>query len=389
MLYPPTAHLVPNAMADETRTKANETSPSESVPRTIGEALARIANLDRERRVADALLQIESLDMRDVLDRVCHLTVELMPCDRATIYLYSNRARGFVPAADRGTPPHIFKRFAERLFFGKSRAGGARATVPFREDLIAGGIGHATRDTATPEMRSLLDELEQYAMCLVALRSSQRGSIFVTRGEPPGFDDTALRILQTVARQAANLVDHARTFQNVQQSARVRAGLAALAAAVNLETDPVRIARLVSAEAAALFRLAVVAVLVPERDGLVVLGGHGIAADGLHLPLGDDAAVLVRAYRDGEPVFQNELGETPMGAGPLCRELGLKSVLVLPLVGREGAIGCLLLGHTERSHGFSQEILDETLVLAPTTRSALERPRCSGSWSAARSISVR
>lgn len=45
-------------------------------------ALAQLLGFERERRVADALLQIESLDLNTVLDRVCQLTVELMPCDR-------------------------------------------------------------------------------------------------------------------------------------------------------------------------------------------------------------------------------------------------------------------------------------------------------------------
>jgi PAS domain S-box-containing protein len=338
------------------------------------DALARLAKLERERRVADALLQIETLDPSSVLDRICRLTVELMPCDRATVYLYSTRSRGFVPVADCGTPAHVVQRFAQQLFFGQSRAGAERTMIPFRDELVAGRIGHATLDdAAAPDVRALLEALEQYAICLVPLRSSTRGAIFVSLDRAPGFDDTAFRILQGVARQASNLVDHARTFQSLQHAARVRAGLASLAAAINLETDPVCIARQASAEAASLFRLPVAAVLVPERDGLAILGAHGIAADGLHLPLGNETAVLVHGFRDGTMVFQNDLAETPMAHGPLCVELGLKSVLALPLVGGAGRIGCLLLGHSQRRHGFSPVIADETLALAPIVSAGLER----------------
>jgi PAS domain S-box-containing protein len=352
-------------VADGAETKFDDSTPAS--------AHTRLAKLEREHRVAEALLQVESLDLHAVLDRISRLTVELMPCDRATVYLYSNRARGFIPVADCGTPPHIVKRFAERSYFGQSRAGGKRPPIPFRSELIAGTFGHATRDdTTSPDMRELLAELEQYAMCLVPFPSSTRGAIFVSLDKAPGFDDTAFRILQSVARQAANLVDHSRMFQKLQHAARVRAGLAALAAAINRETEPVRIARLVAAEAASIFRVSVVAVLLPERDGLVIVGDHGLSAEGLHLPLGDETAVLVEAYREGTMVFQNDLAESPMGTGALSRDLGLKSVLALPLVGRDGKIGCLLLG-SERSHGFSQEIADETLVLCPITSAALER----------------
>jgi PAS domain S-box-containing protein len=350
--------------------------PNVIAPRSEDDVHGRLANLERERRVAEALLQIETLDPASVLDRICRLTVELMPCDRATAYLYSARSHAFVPVADCGTPPHVAQRFVQQLYSGRSRAGADRSMIPFLDDLVAGRIGSATLDDATaPETRALLEALEQYAVCLVPLRSSTRGALFVSLDRAPGFDDTAFRILQGVARQASNLVDHARTFQSLQHAARVRAGLAALAAAINLETDPARIARRASAEAASLFRLPIAAVLLPERAGLAVLGAHGIAAGRLHLPLADETAVLVQAYRDGAMAFQNDLAETPMARGPLCTALGLKSVLVLPLAGGAGTLGCLLLGHSERRHGFSPVIADETLALAPIVSAGLERAR--------------
>jgi signal transduction histidine kinase/CheY-like chemotaxis protein len=333
---------------------------------------ARIANLEREHRVAEALLQVESLDLRGLLERICRLTVEFMPCDRATVYLYSGRARGFMPAADHGTPPHVFQRFAERFFFGQSRAGGGRNAIPFRDDMVAGRIAYATRTAATPEMRMLLDDLEQEAMCLVPLASSQRGAIFVTTGKRSGFDDTARTIVEAVARQASRLVDHARAYHKLRHAARVRAGIAALTAAVNLEADPHGIARAVSAEVATLFQLTAVAVLVFQGRDLALLGGHGIVVKDLQLPLDETTTLLARACT-GEAAFENELDGKPASAGPLCGKLGLKSALALPLVGRDGPIGCLLLGHTERRHGFGQDILDEAIVLGPIVSAVLER----------------
>jgi len=135
---------------------------------------------------------------------------------------------------------------------------------------------------------------------------------------------------------------------------RVRAGLASLAAALNLETDPARIARLVSSEAATLFRSDVVALLLPERDGLVVRGDHGLSAEGLRLPLGDETQVLVQAFRDGTVAYENDIAESLLGTGPLGQELGLKAALALPLTGRDGRIGCLLLGDTQYPRGDKQ-----------------------------------
>ena len=335
------------------------------------ELRARVANLERERRLAEALLQVDSLDLRSVLDRVCRLTAELMPCDRATVYLYSGRARGFVPMADHGTPPHVFQRFAQRFYFGQSRVGGEHAPVPFREEMKAGRIGYATRATATPELRQLLDELEQEAVCLVPMAQGQRGAIFVTTGQPSGFDETARWIAEAVARQASKLVAHARTFNKLQHAARTRSGVAAMTAAVNLETDPQSIARVVTAEVASLFHVTAVAVMSLQGRELVPVGSYGITADDLRVSL-DETTVLERACA-GEPAFENELDRKPEGAAAVYARLGLRSALALPLVGREGVVGSLLLGHTDRRHGFSQDIMDEALVLGPIVSAALDR----------------
>src|SRR5262249_35353093 len=155
---------------------------------------------------------------------------------------------------------------------------------------------------------------------------------------PPDFDETALRIIRGVARQADNLIQHSRLFKKTQDASRVRAGLAGIAAAVNRENDAVAIARLVAAEPCSLFRRDVAAVLVPDGQGLVVLGAHGAPADGLHVPPGEDATLLVPAIRDGTTVFQNELARAEM-AGALRRALALRSALVLPLMGAEGTMG--------------------------------------------------
>ena len=339
---------------------------------------ARLAKLEREGRIADALVQVAeqagaTLDLSILLNRICQLTVEFMPCDSATIYLYSNRIRGYLPVADCGTPPQVFERFVQKHFFGKKRAGGARHTGPFRDALAAGHMAYCTRDDApTPEALAMLDDIEEYAMCIVPLRSG-RGWIHVGLRQPPGFDDTALKIVQGVARQASNLIQHSRLFKQAQSSAHVRAGLAGLAASVNLETDPARIAQLISAQAASLFHLNTGAVLVRDSDEFVVLGAHGVAAEGMRLSLGAPTSLLLRALESGATVFQNDLTESSLADDPLSRELGLRAVLAMPLIGAEGTIGCLLLGHTERTHAFSQEIADEMQLLGPIASAALER----------------
>jgi len=77
--------------------------------RRAADVAERLRSLEREKRVADALVQVAeqaggSLALTEVLDRLCRLTVELMPCDQCTIYLWSSRRKAYIPVADCGTP---------------------------------------------------------------------------------------------------------------------------------------------------------------------------------------------------------------------------------------------------------------------------------------------
>src|SRR5262249_42814316 len=185
----------------------------------------------------------------------------------------------------------------------------------------------------------------------------------------------AITILRGMARQVGRLVQHSRLLDKTQRAARLRAGLAALAAAANVETDRTRIAQLLATEAATLARVSATAIFVKDEERLTVLAAHGMPdVDGLALELADDGAFLfAQAVRDGVTVFQNDLRAGPMATSPLCGRFGLKSALVLPLVGSHGVLGCFLLGHTERRHAFSQEIADDLVVLAPIVSAPLER----------------
>src|SRR5258706_7490775 len=74
---------------------------------------------DDERRIADALVRVaeeagETLALPEVLERLCRLSRELVPCDRASVYLWSRRRSAYVAAADQGTPPAIVARAAGR-----------------------------------------------------------------------------------------------------------------------------------------------------------------------------------------------------------------------------------------------------------------------------------
>src|SRR5207253_2769353 len=198
--------------------------------RRAADITERLRSLEREKRVADALVQVAeqagaSLALTDVLGRFCRLTVELVPCDQCTIYLWSSRRKAYVPVADCGTPPHVVQRFAEKYFY--------RGKMFFEEDLRAGKTVRLSRD-----------------------------------------------------------------------------GELSLEAALNQESDPESIARLVCSEAAALLRVSGGLLFIRDENELVAVGGSGWDADAiraLRVPLADTGEHVVRqAYERSATVFENK-----------------------------------------------------------------------------------
>ena len=358
----------------------SETPPGPSPPRlTLERAVEMLSRAERERRVADAVVQVAeqagtTLALGEVLQRVCRLTVDLMPCDRCTVYLWSSRRSAYIPVADQGSPPHVVARFVEKYY----RRGG----YFFEEALRGGGAVVFSRDAPlSPEARAASStHSEQHALAIVPLsaRGARVGALSVGLHQAPGFDDLALTIVGGVARQAASLIDNARLFDRLEKAATGRAGVAALAAALNLESDRAAVARLVSTEAARLYRVGGGVVLVREDDALVALGGGGSAADvtgDLRLPLAAAADPVVRAFETLTPVFENALPPESR----LAQALGFKRVLAIPLVDRAGTVGCVVLGDAKRGHRFTREIADEAATWRPSPASPSSGSRPSAS----------
>ena len=345
--------------------------------RRAADIAGRLRALEREKRVADALVQVAeqaggSLALTEVLDRICRLTVELVPCDRCTIYLWSSRRKAYIPVADCGTPPHVVPRFAQKYYY--------RGKMFFEDDLRAGRTVRLGRDRElSPEAHELIEESEQYDMAIVPLqaRGMGLGSMSVGLHQAPGFDDTSLTIVHGVARQAATRIDNARLFDRVQKAASVRAGLASLAAALNEQNDPESIARLVCSEAAALLGVSGGLLLIRRENELVAVGGSGWDADAiraLRVPLADTGEHVVRqAYERNETLFENKVAASPMAHTCFGPGIDLKCVLAIPLAGRSGPIGCLVLGDANRTQRFTKDIVDEAILIGPLASSALER----------------
>jgi signal transduction histidine kinase/CheY-like chemotaxis protein/HPt (histidine-containing phosphotransfer) domain-containing protein len=307
----------------------------------------------------------DSLALPSLLARVCQLATEVTPCDRAAIYLWRERFQAFVPAAEHGTPPHVARALAELrhqspAFDQWVRDG--RAVVWSRDVPLAADVARA------------LAEAELFALAVIPFPAHGRplGCLVLGLHDGPGFGEGALELARGLARQAASTIENARLFTKAQKTAAFRAGLAELSALSNAQSDPAAIGRLLCTRGAALFGVDVGALLLREGDGLVSVAATPGEPD-LRVPLVDEPGPITHAFDQGRPLFMNAVAATPLARHPLVQALGAASLLVIPLVGQSGALGCLVFADRKRRHPFSPAIAKEAVLLAGIAAGALER----------------
>src|SRR3989442_9962389 len=79
--------------------------------RRAADITERLRSLEREKRVADALVQVAeqagaSLSLTGVAGRFCRLSAALVPCRRSTFYLLRRPWKADIPIGESGTPPN-------------------------------------------------------------------------------------------------------------------------------------------------------------------------------------------------------------------------------------------------------------------------------------------
>jgi len=310
--------------------------------RTSGEAPTRPSDAPPARRhdperIAEALLRLseeaaETRSLRVAAERICRCIAEIVGCDRSALYLWSERRDAIIPVAQHGTPEHLVAKLADRHY----RPG----DLGFDPEAHESGPVVVSRGRAsTPDATRALEEAELFALAFVALPGRPTTDGWLTLGidGSPGFSDHALAVARRAARHAAPLIDNARLFTKTEKTAVFRAGVAKLAATLNAWNDGAVVARIICKRGAELFDVDSGLLLRREGEALVPVATHGPIGEraaAVTLALADEHVPIVRAFRDARPVFVNDFGKD--GRPSLVSDLGLRCLVAVPLVGRDG-----------------------------------------------------
>jgi signal transduction histidine kinase len=351
---PPPDHLVLAAkMGRVAATAIEQTRAAEA----RGHALTRNAEL------LDIVSEVDSeVELPEVLAAICRKTVEAFGSRQATVYFYSRRHRAALPIADYGTPAHVAARFVGGTWM--------KGTVPHEAEVQSGATVVMTRDRCTSgDDRSLLDLTELWALVFVPLRDDAgtvRGLLSVGFAEEREFGVDDLRALEIIGRHAAMAIARARFVERTAKSARFRAAVSALAVELSAASGRTQTLQLLCAGGCELFGVDTGALLVQTGDRLVVSASTGAVDVAEAVVALDDASPVARAFQSRDVVLENDRPRRD-DAPALDR---MRSLLAVPLVGRDGVYGVLVFG-TVRPRIFRPEVAEEAPVLGALAAAVL------------------
>jgi signal transduction histidine kinase len=303
-----------------------------------------------------------------VLARICEAVVGALPCDRATIYSWSRRARAFVPRADHGTPAPVVERFIHRGF--------AFGGHPFVGELTAGRALAVRREGASDEQADLLDLADLDALYGVPLAYGVDAEGALVCGWNPKATpaDGAIVALQRVAPHVALLIRNARLEADTAKLATRRTWLASWAAHVLAAADVLDAGALLDGAARDLFRADGAWLLLLEGDALVgrAVSGSQRGAERVRIAVADHTAAT-QSLREGRVLVVNDYARSPYASSAAGSRFRPASILVVPLCDGTGPLGVVMLHDQTHPKRFGPTDVEDAQLIASMATAALRK----------------
>jgi signal transduction histidine kinase len=298
----------------------------------------------------------------DVLGRICQALTCTVPCDRATVYVWSARRRVYLPAADHGTPPEVVRDFISRGF--------AAGAFPGEEQLRVGRPVFAVRDRVSGALAEMLDVARLHALLVLPLSLSggAEGTLACGMHAPPAFDASQVALLEAVAPHVAILMQNARLQSRTARLAERRTQLAAWAADILASADVAETGRKLAEAARALFGVTHAGLVLLEDGALVARRGE----EAWRIPL-DGPSILAEALRTRTVVVANEFARSRYAVTELARTFRPASALAAPLVDALGPLGVLSAGDLRNPYRFGAGDVEDAALLTAIAAVALRK----------------
>jgi formate hydrogenlyase transcriptional activator len=245
----------------------------------------------------------------------------------------------------------------------------------------------AEKETRFPQLLQNFRENHVRSTCSVPLTTAQRrlGVLNFGRRTPHEYAEVEIAFLQQVARQVAVAVDNALNFERAQayqrQLAQERDRLRVLLEVNNAMISKLDLRSLLNAISASLRRVihheyTSLALYEHEGNRMRVLGldfpeGKGLIREEMLVPI--EGSITGKAFRNRQPLLLDRAGmeKFPSPTSILLRNEGVRSMVCMPLLTRDRALGTLSLGSL-RDGAFEQGDVDLLVQVAGQVAIAVE-----------------
>jgi formate hydrogenlyase transcriptional activator len=242
-------------------------------------------------------------------------------------------------------------------------------------------------ETRFPTLLQILRENGVRSACSVPLTTAQRrlGVLSFGRGTPHHYGEVEIAFIQQVARQVAVAVDNALNLERAQayqrQLAQERDRLRVLLEVNNAIVSKLDLRALLNAISASLRRVihheyTSLALFEEDKNKMRVLAldfpqGKGLIHEEMLVPL--DGSIAGSAFRSRRPVVldHSAMGGFDSPTSRLMRDEGVRSVVSMPLITHDRALGTLSLASL-RDGAFEQGDVDLLVQVAGQVAIAVE-----------------
>jgi signal transduction histidine kinase len=272
----------------------------------------------------------DSAGYPDVLGRICQALTATIPCDRATVYVWSARRRAHLPAADHGTPPEVVQDFVSRGF--------QPGAFPGEEALRAGRSVFAVRGYTSPALEEMLEIARLHCLLVLPLSLSggTEGTLSCGMHAAPAFTPRQVALLEALTPHVAVIIQNARLHAQAARLADRRTQLATWAADVLGAPDLAETSARLSTASQTLFRATHAGLVLVEDGELVARQG----SEEWRIPL-DGPSVLAECLRSRKVLVVNRFAESAFAGGGRAGGFRPGAVLAAPLVDGLGPLGVL------------------------------------------------
>ena len=356
-----------------------------AIGRQCGQAIERARLFEAERRARERATKLRELasalaaaaSPREGADVAALTAVAILGSRKASIGAITADGRAIEMIAAEGRRPHHPGPPLERI--GLDAPSPWADAVGRKEAVLLASPEEL--DRRYPDHAAGSVDMGDRAWAYVSLEASGNvvGVLFVSYGEPRGFDELERAELEAIAAQVAQALERSLLQQAREEALRLAARVdrvKAVSGAMSPDLGVEEVADAVLTEAAeALGAVAgVIGFATPDRSRLEVISTFGVSGEGPRTVSLAGAGPMADAFRSGEAVLVHGFGYRGDAPEPELLGQPVRAMAATPISAGTSRIGVIGLGF-DRERSFSSDELRFVQALAEEAGEALELAR--------------